>query len=229
MPAPDVLGRSIPVLEDSTDLRQLFARYSLSSTGLVRVGSLSEAKALLAQINNAVPGGQPRPPVEVWRTDVHARYLHPNTGMAGEGWEYMGGRQNAADLRFTTTTDISAGGSPGTVPISSIARQTPGWTISGNNVVIPATGLYDVDVTVNVDGAAGSLGRVFAQVRTTNGVVFKRVAGSYNENNYQGSTVVALSQGNQLYLQVFHEAGGSRAYTASMLLYMKADPRWTSN
>lgn len=229
MPEPDVLGRSIPVLEDSTDLRELFGRYSISSTGLVRVGSLSEANALLAQINNAIASGQPRPPVEVWRTDVHARYLHPNTGMAGEGWEYMGGRQNAADLRFTTTTNISAGGSPGTIPVSSIARYTPGWTISGDNVVIPATGLYDVDVTVNVDGSASDLGRVFAQVRTTNGVVFKRVAGSYNENNYQGSTVVALSQGNQLYLQGFHEAGGARKYTASMLLYMKADPRWTSN
>src|SRR5690625_4024933 len=227
MPAPDVLGRMIPTENDGTDLEAIFARYSLSSTGLVRVGSLSEANALLAQINNAVPGGQPRPPVEVWRTDVHARYLHPNTGAAGEGWEWMGGRQYAIDLRLTGT--VSAGGDPGTLTPNNIVRQTPGWTITGNNVVIPATGYYDVDVDVDVDGAAGSLGRVFAQVRTTNGVIFKRVAGSYNENNYQGSTVVALSQGNQLYLQVFHEAGGSRAYTASMLLYMKADPRWTSN
>lgn len=227
MPAPDVLGRMIPTENDSTDLAAIFARYSLSSTGLVRVGSLSEANALLAQINNAVPGGQPRPPVEVWRTDVHARYLHPNTGMAGEGWEYMGGRQFAIDLRLTGT--VSAGGDPGSLTPSNIVRQTPGWTISGNNVVVAATGLYDVDVDVDVDGAAGSLGRVFAQVRTTNGVVHKRVGTGQNENHYQGMTQIPLSAGNNLFVQVYHETGGSRAYTAALSLYMKADPRWTSN
>lgn len=227
MPEPDVLGRSIPVLEDSTDLRQLFGRYSMSSTGLVRVGSLSEANALLAQINAGIAEGNLRPPVEVWRTDVHARYLHPNTGMAGEGWEYMGGRQYAIDLRLTGT--VSAGGDPGSLTPSNIVRQTPGWTISGNNVVVAATGLYDVDVDVDVDGAAGSLGRVFAQVRTTNGVVHKRVGTGQNENHYQGMTQIPLSAGNNLFVQVYHEAGGSRAYTAALSLYMKADPRWTSN
>src|SRR5690625_968530 len=227
MPAPDVLGRMIPTENDSTDLEAIFARYSLSSTGLVRVGSLSEANALLAQINNAVPGGQPRPPVEVWRTDVHARYLHPNTGAAGEGWEYMGGRQYAIDLRLTGT--VSAGGDPGSLTPSNIVRQTPGWTITGNNVVIPATGYYDIDVDVDVVGAAGSRGRVVAQLRTTNRVVHKRLGTGQNENHYTGMTQVPLSQGNNLYVQVYHETGGSRAYTAALSLYMKADPRWTSN
>ncbi len=227
MPAPDVLGRMIPTATDSSNLEAIFQRYSLSSTGLVVVGSRSEANALLAEINDAVPAGDPRVPVEVWQTDVHARYLHPNTGQAGEGWEYMGGRQYAIDLRLSGT--ISAGGNPGTLTPNNIVRQTPGWTITGNNVVIPATGYYDVDVDVDVDGAAGSLGRVFAQVRTTNGVVHKRVGTGQNENHYQGLTQVALSQGNNLFVQVYHEAGGSRAYTAALSLYMKADPRWTSN
>lgn len=227
MPAPDVFGRMIPTENDSTDLAAIFARYSLSSTGLVRVASLSEANALLAQINNAVPSGQPRPPVEVWRTDAHARYLHPNTGAAGEGWEWMGGRQYAIDMRFTGT--VSAGGDPGTLSSASILRQTPGWALVGHNIVIPGTGLYDIDLDVDVDGAAATLGRVLAQVRTTNGVVHKRVGTAYNENHYQGMTQVALSAGNQLFVQVYHETGGSRAYEARLSLYMKADPRWVSN
>ena len=227
MPAPDVLGRMIPTATDSSNLEAIFQRYSLSSTGLVVVGSRSEANALLAEINDAVPAGDPRVPVEVWQTDVHARYLHPNTGQAGEGWEWMGGRQYSIDLRLTGT--VSAGGDPGTLTPSSIVRQTPGWTISGNNVVVPATGLYDVDVDVDVETPAGTLGRVFAQVRTTNGVIHKRVATGANENHYQGMTQVALSQGNNFFVQVYHETGGSRAYTVRLSLYMKADPRWTSN
>lgn len=226
MPAPDVLGRMIPTEQDGTDLEAIFRRYSMSSTGLVRVASQGEAESLRAEINAAVASGQPRPPVEVWRSDVHSRYLHPNTGAAGEGWEWMGGRQYAIDLNLAGT--VSAGGSPGTLTPTSIARQTPGWTIVGSNVVVAATGLYDVDVDVSVADAAGTLGRVFAQVRTTNGVIHKRVATGANENHYQGMTQVALSAGNNLYVQVYHEGGGSRAYTASLMLYMKADPRWQS-
>lgn len=226
MPAPDVLGRMIPTVTDAADPEAWFRRYSLSSTGLVRVASHAEAEALRAQINAGVVSGQPRPPVEVWRTDVHARYLHPNTGASGEGWEWMGGRQYAIDLRLTGT--VTAGGEPGTVTPSSINRQTPGWTIVSSNVVVPATGLYDADVDVDVSGVGGTLGRVFAQVRTTNGVIHKRVATGTNENHYQGMTQIALSAGNNLYVQVYHEGGGSRSYGVSLMLYMKADPRWQS-
>src|SRR5690625_3438845 len=110
MPAPDVLGGIIPTDTDGPDLEAIFARSSRSSTGLARVAALSAAIGLLAQIDNAVPGGAPRPPVQVRRAGVHARFLHPDAGGASEGWEYMAGRPNAADLRFTPTTDISAGG-----------------------------------------------------------------------------------------------------------------------
>ena len=226
MPAPDILGRMIPTEGDATDLEAIFAQYSLSSTGLVRVASMGEANTLLAQINDAVPTGQPRPPVEVWNTATNARYLHPNTGQAGEGWEYMGGRQHAISVNLAGT--ISAGGSPAILGIASITRQTPGWTVSGNNLIVPATGLYDIVLNANLGTPASTLGRVYGQVSTTNGAVTERLATAANENNIQGSTVAPLSEGNAVRFQGYHESGGSRAWTGTALRYMKADPRWTS-
>lgn len=227
MPITDDLGRQIPAGGDAADLTQILTRYSLSDVGITTVTSRTAANTLLATVNAAaLAEGVSRRPVAVWRSDTQALELHPNTGGAGEGWEYLGGRQHAVTLNLAGT--VSAGGSPVILDITGITRATPGWTISGNTLIVPATGLYDIVLNANLGTPASTLGRVYGQVSTSNGAVSERLATAANENNIQGSTVAALSAGNAVRFQGYHESGGSRTWTGTALLYMKADPRWTS-
>lgn len=225
MPITDSLGRLIPDATpgalETANPQEWFERYSLSDTGIVPVTSRTAANALLAARNTAAeqPGmGIARKPVVVWRTDElgGALEIHPNTGSAGEQWEHLGGRRHRATVSYYRES-LSAGGEPLVMYAQSISNATPGWTISGNNLVVPASGMYAMAAVVNVSGAAGSLGRVFGQFSTTNGVLGARFATGTNENNYAGSlSPWPLSVNDQLRIQCYHESGGLRSYTATM-------------
>lgn len=219
MPITDPLGRLVPAGGDAADLAQILGRYSLSDTGIVPVASRTAANALLAARNTAAeqPGvGVARKPVAVWRTDTRTLELHPNTGSSGEDWEHLGGRQHYATVAFDRA-GLSAGGEPLILYASGITNASPGWTMVGNNLVIPVTAYYTMHASINVDGAAATLGRVFSQFDTTSGTLAARM-GSENENNYAVSALVRLTAGTQLRIRSYHAAGGTRGYTATMTI-----------
>lgn len=219
MPITDDLGRQIPASGDSADLAQILGRYSLSDVGITPVSSRTAANTLLAAVNAAASSpsmGVPRRPVAVWRTDTRTLELHPNTGASGEQWEHIGGRQHYATVAFDRAA-LTAGGEPLVLYASGITNASPGWTLVGNNLVIPVTAYYQMHASINVDGAAASLGRVFSQFDLTTGLLAARM-GSENENNYAVSALVRLTAGQQLRIRSYHAAGGTRGYTATMTI-----------
>lgn len=226
MATTDILGRSIPTPTDSTDLARILGHYSLSDAPVV-VGSRTEANSLLAEVNAACDqAGIPRRPLTVWRTDYHRLELHPNRGHAGESWEYLGGRRHEATIKFSRTLQESPS-SPLVLHGQSVTNASPGFTLGGpdsQNVILPAPGWWRFQATVNLDGAAGSVGRTFFQFHTTSGEVRHRI-GATNENNYGGDVEEAFSAGDAVRIQCYHEGGGSRLWTATV--HVKWDgPRW---
>ena len=211
----DAYGRNIPGDDETPDLPKAFEDFSLSMPpGPLTVASRAEANAIRTAAGNPVG-------FHVWRTDTNQEER-----WNGSGWEYVAGRQHGATVTFARQ-DVPAG-EPHRLVATSLDRYSPGWTINGEAwLVPPQSGMYLMYGAVNVSGAAGSLGRQYAQISIRNGAGILGREGIANENNYSvGAVMWPLTSSTQLQVQVYHATGGARNYTVQMHLYMLGDPNW---
>lgn len=217
----DVFGRNVPAGNESADVPGAFTDYSLSAPpGPLTVGSRAEANAVWAAYVAAVGSGNAKP-MHVWRTDINQEERR-----VGDSWEYVAGRQHGAKLRFARTGVPQSPSGPLVLYATEFLRASPGWTMSSaQNLVIPQTGLYTMYCDINIAGSAGNLGRTFFQYSTTNGAISARHTVT-NENNLGGTAIWDFNQGDELRIQVYHEGGGARDYTATMLIAMVNAPNW---
>ena len=211
----DAYGRNIPGVDETPDLPKAFEDFSLSMPpGPLTVASRAEANAIRTAAGNPVG-------LHVWRTDTNQEER-----WNGSGWEYVAGRQHGATINFSRTGVPANPSSPLVLYATSFVRASPGWTMSSaQNLVIPQTGMYVMYVDINMSGSASTAGRTFFQFSTTNGVFGARHTVT-NENNFGGTAIWPLTKGNEMRIQVYHEGGGARDYTATLQIAMINAPNW---
>lgn len=223
MPEIDMLDHLIPDGPDAADPEEWFRRYSLSSPGVVTAGSLTEANQIRSEyITACVANGMMRRPFYVWRDDLAQLFMDNGTEAVAE-WEHVGGRKHEATIKFARTLNEDP-----SVPLVLYATEipfaSPGWTLSGNNVVIPATGNWLMSADVHLSGNASTMQRGYFQFSTTNGAIRTRFPATL-DNSWAGQTRAYLTAGTQLRIQCYHLGAGSRDWTADVTLDWLG-PRW---
>lgn len=221
MPVNDALGRSIATNADAPSIETALRNYSLSDVGIIKVASRTQANQVLTAYKQA--GGTQ--PVVVWNESSENLEIHPNTGAAGENWDYLAGRAHGATFNMNTTVLRDA--RDDVVFPSSVIRASAGWTIAsdGHNMVFPATGMYHLDLSGTISGTAGDLGRVYTQFKV-NDTTIKGRQGVQNENFVHAALLYPFTKGDKVKVEMYHAAGGQRSFSGELNVVQINNPRW---
>lgn len=228
MPQYDMLGRVVPNDDDDPpSIETAIRNLSLSNPGIPMASSAAEANAIRAAYYAVAGNEHVVNPTElmVWRSDL--RQLHVENGIGGP-WKYLAGPQPAAKITWRREDVPQNPSSPLVLYGQEFQKATDDpWSFSSaQNLVIPAPGIYTISFDANITGAAATAGRSFFQFSTTDGAVSQRF-GATNENNWANGLPWDLRKGQQLRVQVYHEGGGPRTWSGTMLIAMVAPtPDW---
>ncbi|RTE47630.1 hypothetical protein [Actinobaculum sp. 352] len=142
----------------------------------------------------------------------------------GAAWDMVGGRPHG--LTATLYQTNLPNGVVKNLGIGSITRQTEGWALSSDNVrlTVPSTGLYLVQVNINVSGDSQTLGRVFTEFEVEGQ---KYRTGSAAEDQMNFVSVIPITAGSTIATYFYHSAGGTRSVQQGMLTVVQTlAPRW---
>lgn len=223
MPELDPLGATVPVAAtDPADLPRWIRTLNLTAPPVVEVTSTTQANTIRDAYRSACTAAWVTPKrLMVWNTQSENLERETTAG----GWEYVAGRQHGATVIMQTTVLRAA--RDDVLFATEFRRASAGWTLAsdGYNVIVPATGMYLFDLHGVISGTANDLGRVYVQFIVNDGGTPVR-QGAVAEDGLHVTMVRPLTKGDRVKVEIYHAAGGQRAFTGEMQAVQLNSPNY---
>lgn len=221
MPITDIFKRRYPKVgatpaesDAPTNIQQAFDMFSKTIHALVPVASDTEASTIAAQA-----------PVEafplfVWNDPQQSLKVKRE---ASAPWETIAGRQPGIQTVLAHASHPEAVAT--FVNNTNIARASEGWQISANGqqITVPAEGLYLLSVRMRVGDKAKGLGRTFVEF-VIDGTPYR--VGAPDDNHVSATIALQLPASSKIAIRLFHESNGSVAVTGEFTAAQLINPRW---
>jgi hypothetical protein len=223
MPQRNVRRHLIPTEGDPANIAVIVRDAMYSVNDIIPVDSATERDQVYAELR----GGDFDGAIYVDRSDTSNIERRPSLDEGDGPWEVIAGRQHGATVKFgsSSTTQIT----PNVVHALYFhlwERASPGWTRTGNyDIIIPSEGMYGVSMMVDFAAAAATLGRVFVELIEDATYTRMRFAGT-NEDKIGGTTLLPLSKGSRLKVQVYQQKAPATSASLTMNIAQMNAPRW---